>query len=96
VNLRLAWTSPEIAKDQRFEVQFDIFNLMNLLNSNWGHFDQATPFENHQSSFLQVVGYDAANDRPIYSFSQPPAVTTTVYSPTQSRWRMQLGARYMF
>jgi hypothetical protein len=96
VDLRLSWTSPDIFKGEHFEVQFDIFNLMNLINSNWGHFDQAAQFETHSSTFLRAVGYDRANSRPIYSFTEPSSVTQTLYSPTRSRWRMQLGARYIF
>ena len=38
----------------------------------------------------------SVNDRPVYTFAQPSTLTTTVYSPTASRWRMQLGARYVF
>jgi hypothetical protein len=95
VNLRASWVSPQVEKG-RFEVQLDIFNFLNLINSDWGLLDQATPFENHPSAFLRAVGYDTANNRPIYSFTAPTAVETTVYSPTTSRWRIQLGARYMF
>jgi hypothetical protein len=110
VNLRLSWTSPELYKGgHRLEVQFDIFNLMNLLNSDWGLFDRATDVENHRSAFLGLnqsrapdpptrcaPGYDAANNRPIYCFQPPSTVENTIYSPTTSRWRMQLGARYTF
>jgi hypothetical protein len=99
VNLRLSWTSPKISaaqKDHRFEVQFDIFNLLNLLNNDWGLLDQAANFETHGSQFLRAVGYDAAQRRPIYNFTAPQAVESTIYTPTTSRWRMQLGARYTF
>jgi hypothetical protein len=96
MNVRLAWTSPEIVKDQRLELQFDIFNVLNLINSSWGLFSQAAPFENHGSAFLRAVGYDTVNNRPIYTFTAPSNITSIVYSPTQSRWRMQLGARYTF
>ena len=97
VNLRLAWTSPPLHRDgHRFEVQLDVFNLMNLLDSDWGLFRQAAGAESHGTAFLRAVGYDAANDRPIYSFAAPANVVTTVYSPVLSRWRIQLGARYSF
>jgi outer membrane receptor protein involved in Fe transport len=96
VSMRFGWISPEIVKDQRLEVQLDIFNVLNLINSSWGLYSLATPFENHQSSFLTAVGFDAANNRPIYSFRAPTSVTSTIYSSTQSRWRLQLGARYLF
>jgi hypothetical protein len=74
----------------------DIFNFLNLLNSRWGLFDQATGFETHNSTFLQAVGYDVANKRPVYSFTEPAVIHQPLYSPTQSRWRIQLGARYIF
>jgi outer membrane receptor protein involved in Fe transport len=96
VDLRLTWTSPEIKGEQRIEVQWDIFNVLNLLNKDWGHFDQDAQFENGPPPFLAVVGYDKVANRPIYNFTAPSQVTQTVYSPTQSRWRMQFGARYMF
>jgi hypothetical protein len=74
----------------------DVFNVINLINPNWGLFEQEAQFENHPSAFLRAVGYDAANNRPIYTFTAPAAVRTTVLSPTLSRWRIQLGARYAF
>ncbi|HEX5753068.1 MAG TPA: carboxypeptidase regulatory-like domain-containing protein [Archangium sp.] len=95
-NVRLGWNSPEFVKGQRLEVQADIFNVLNLLNPKWGLFEQEAQFENHASAFLRAVGYDAANNRPVYTFTEPTAVRTTVYSPTLSRWRIQLGARYVF
>src|SRR5215472_2834138 len=95
LDMRLSWISPDIIKGQHFELQWDIFNVLNLLNSKWGHFDTATGFETHNSRFLQAVGYDTVNNRPIYNFIAPTSVTTTLYSPTQSRWRMQLGLRYI-
>jgi hypothetical protein len=95
VDMRISWISPNL-KGQRIEVQWDIFNVLNLLNSSWGHLNQVATFETADSQFLRAVGYDTVAKRPIYAFSPPPMITNTVYSPTQSRWRMQLGARYLF
>jgi hypothetical protein len=96
LDMRLSWISPDIVKDQHFELQVDFFNFLNLLNSRWGLFDQATPFETHTSTFLRAVGYDRANNRPVYAFTEPAVVHQPLYTPTQSRWRIQLGARYIF
>ena len=96
LNLRGTWQSPDIVKDQRFELQLDIFNVLNLVNKKWGLLDQVAGFENAPSSFLQASGYDVAKGRPIYRFAAPASVVNTVYSPTSSRWRIQLGARYHF
>jgi hypothetical protein len=95
LNLRGTWQSPDVVKGQRFELQLDVFNVLNLIHNQWGLFNQATPFENG-TAFLRAVGYDATAQRPIYTFAPPTNVVTTVYSPTSSRWRIQLGARYHF
>ncbi len=95
LDARLTWTSPTF-KGQRFEVQYDIFNVLNLINSDWGHYNEVTGFETAPSKFLTAVGYDAVNKRPVYSFTAPGSISNTAYSPTQSRWRMQFGARYLF
>jgi len=96
LDVRLGWKSPEFVKGQHLEVQADIFNFMNLLYNRWGLSEQDSSFENHAAQFLRAVGYDAANNRPVYSFTEPTRVRSVVYSPTRSRWRMQIGARYVF
>jgi hypothetical protein len=45
---------------------------------------------------MRASGWDAANNRPKYVFVPQSSVVSTSYSPTLSRWRMQLGARYVF
>src|SRR5205823_11137011 len=89
VDMRVTWVSPPIKWDQRIEVQWDIFNVMNLINHSWGTFDQAAINETISggSSFLRPDGYDVANNRPKYTFTQPSSVVSTVYSPILSRWR---------
>ncbi len=96
LNARGTWRSPDIVKGQRFELQLDVFNVLNLVNKRWGLLDQVTGFENVNSTFIRAVGYDTANRRPIYTFAAPTSVVNTVYTPTTSRWRIQLGARYNF
>jgi hypothetical protein len=94
VDLRLSWLSPDL-KGQRIEIQYDIFNVLNLIDSRWGHFNSVAQFENGPA-FLQAVGYDDVNRRPKYAYRPLSTITSTVYSPTLSRWRMQLGAKYVF
>src|SRR5207253_25028 len=62
MDLRLSWLSPDL-KGQRIEAQWDIFNVLNLLNPAWGHFDQVASFETAPSNFLSATGYDAVNKR---------------------------------
>ena len=53
-----------------------------------------------ESNFLRVVGYDATNLRPKYDL--PKSGTTIVLPSLQrvqtfgSRWKIQLGAKYLF
>ena len=96
VDTRVSWTSPEFKGGQHFEAQWDVFNVLNLLNPDWGHFDQIASFETVRSQFLKAVNYDPVLKRPVYSFAAPSSLVSTVYSPTQSRWRMQFGAKYVF
>jgi hypothetical protein len=95
VNLRLGW-GWKTFDGQRLDLQFDIFNLMNLLNSDWGLFKSAASFETANTQFLTPAGYDTMNNRPVYTFKAPTVVESTIFSPTSSRWRMQLGLRYTF
>ncbi|MGZ6142452.1 MAG: TonB-dependent receptor, partial [Myxococcales bacterium] len=95
IDLRISWNSPSWKGGQHIEAQWDIFNVLNLINPQWGHFDQVAQFEN-ATPVLSAVAYDAANKRPVYKFTPLGSIISPVYSSTLSRWRMQLGARYVF
>lgn len=96
VNTRLA-TSLPLMSGHAVELSWDIFNVLNMFDNEWGAFKQVSAFE-EGPSFLRAVGYDAANNRPIYNFSPPDAdqIVKTVRGPNSSRWRMQFGAKYSF
>jgi outer membrane receptor protein involved in Fe transport len=96
LDARVSWTTPSVWKGVKAELQYDIFDVLNLINSSWGHVNSATGFETANGSFLRVSGYDAANKRPVYTFAAPPSIVSTSYGPTTSRWRMQFGGRVMF
>jgi len=89
-----------IAKDftvagQSVELSWDVFNLPNLLDRNWGQYKQYTPFED--ADLFTTEGYNATRQRFIYNFN--PISKTTVTDPTifePSVWRMQVGVRYSF
>jgi outer membrane receptor for ferrienterochelin and colicin len=96
VNTRLA-TSLPLMSGHAVELSWDIFNVLNMFDNEWGAFKQVSGFE-VGPSFLRSVGYDVANNRPIYNFSPPAAdqIVKTVRGPNSSRWRMQFGAKYSF
>ena len=82
----------------RMELTADIFNLLNMLNAGWGLQRETSAFE--EFNFLRVVGYDATNQRPKYDL--PKSGSTIVLPSLQrvqtfgSRWKIQVGAKYVF
>jgi hypothetical protein len=94
VNARLAMNVP-LPSGQNLQVSWDVFNVLNLIDGGWGLFNQVSGFE-AGGSFLSAVGYDEANNRPIYRFSPPSTITRTIRGPSSSTWRMQFGAKYSF
>jgi hypothetical protein len=76
-----------------FTLVWDVFNVLNLMNSGWGINKTIVGFSD---DILRTVGYDTANDRPIYRYQGPDPVTKFTVSNTLSRWRMQFGLRYDF
>jgi hypothetical protein len=87
VNARLSKVIPT-TRGQSIELIADLFNVLNLLDRDWG-VRRAIP----DTRILELVGYDAVNGRGIYVFdTRDPYVRDN----EASRWRMQVGARYTF
>lgn len=87
----------------------DVFNVLNLISDDLGRIETISFFETR--TLLQDRGFDAANDRPIYSYAGPRLSDLdgdgTIsrdevrdqlksISDVTSRWRIQLGIRYDF
>lgn len=77
----------------RTELTFDILNLSNLINSDWGEikygaFNEISPIRHR--------GYDADTGKPIYEllFTDPDRRWT--YDDLRSRWQAKLGLRLSF
>lgn len=103
LNARLGAVIPTI-HGQEFELSLDLFNVLNFIDRDWGLYKQVSEFE-EGPRFLNAVGFDAANNRPIYSFTAPAVIEQTVFGENpsgaqagvnRSRWTMQLGAKYRF
>lgn len=87
-------------RGQSMEITADVFNLLNLINSDWGvirsNFGQGAEFE-QRTAPVRLAGFDTANNRPVYSVDPAqnfPARDQAVLN--SSRWRMQLGLKYVF
>jgi hypothetical protein len=81
-----------LRRAHRVEISADLFNIPNLLRSDWGLVRETTPRED--VPLLVLTGWNPATNRPRYAVSQLPPIDPIV--PDASRWRAQLGARYEF
>ena len=74
-----------------WQLSFDIMNVANLLNSDWGVRKVASA---SATSPLRVAGFNAAGE-PMLNFTGP--ASTYIDDPdVLSRWRAQIGLRYFF
>ena len=103
---RLPWTHQvdmRVAQDFNFmaggkkntiQITFDIQNVGNLLNKNWGRQYFVT---NNATELLQVQSTNV-NAQPTFSLPSNFGNSGRSYdiSPLQSRWQGQLGVRYSF
>ena len=84
-------------KRNTLQISLDIFNVGNMLNSDWGVLK--TP---NRSSLLTFAGYDAGKvpqfTYPYLDAKNKIPLTTTFRDNLSliSRWQMQLGVRYIF
>ncbi len=98
LDFRVAQEIPSFVKGHHFLITLDVLNVLNLLNSDWGH-QQTVPLVVGDFSGQtrvpvgQFFGYDAQG-RANMTFSAPQQF----YNKDNflSRWQMQLGLRYSF
>jgi hypothetical protein len=75
------------------ELTIDAFNVLNMINPQWGLVRRTTDFSSlnvHSATPLVLAGYDTSRDRGIYSV-QP--IERNRVDPDAGGWRLQLGAR---
>ena len=95
-NARVAKTLHIGPNGRDVELIADVFNVLNLLNSNWGLIRETGTLSGagtEDVALLRLRGTDAANGRNAYDVTLPG---TNVVNVDASRWRMQLGARVAF
>ena len=81
-----------VGKRHTFQLSFDILNVANLLNPDWGVRKVA---DTKATSPLQLVDFDGSGE-PMFNFN-PNVKETFVDDPGLfSRWQMQVGLRYFF
>jgi hypothetical protein len=81
----------------RLQLSFDIFNLANLLNSDWGvRYNVIGDFNNYY--LYQFDGFEADGTTPKMTYRLGDKVDKDAFdiSNSGSRWRMRVGIRYSF
>ena len=83
-----------VSAGQSVELIADVFNLLNLLDADWG-VQRAVPIGQPQGQpqLLQLVGWDPVRERGIYHVLSPDR---RFRDDPATRWRMQFGARWTF
>ena len=97
-------------KAQSLQLSVDVFNVLNLLNNDWGHISFVTNVNNYTVNLLKFAtdangkapgapytSAGAPNYTPTYNFI-PPSSTGHYYTtdPINSRWQAQVGLKYNF
>ncbi len=87
------------------QVSLDIFNVLNLVNNDWGHIAFVTNVNNYNVNFLKFAtdansiapGAPSTGYVPTFNFVAPPS-TGHYYTidPINSRWQAQVGVKYNF
>lgn len=91
-------------KRHNLQLTFDVFNVGNLLNKNWGliklpSITTAQLPATLSGSILTFRGFESpatSNGRSRATYSYTPVNGSFVNAPFDSRWRGQIGARYSF
>ncbi|NQU81804.1 MAG: TonB-dependent receptor [Bacteroidetes bacterium] len=77
------------------QLTFDIFNLTNLINKDWGRMYYIS---NAAFPLLDFKGFDTDGTTPTFSFSKPDSDIWSIDDAgfNSSRWQAQIGIRYIF
>ena len=88
------------------QISLDVFNVLNLLNNEWGHVNFVTNLNNYTVNFLKFVtdangkaaGAPSTGYTPTFNFIKPTGVGGNYYTldPISSRWQGQLGVKLIF
>lgn len=93
IDAKLLYDIP-FANGNNLQVSLDIFNVLNLLNKNWGRLVFVPNVANSNFNLLEFKGVQ--NNQPVYQFTVDESATPWVLDPISSRWKAQLGLKYQF
>ena len=72
------------------ELSFDILNISNMFSSEWGRYASS----NGAAAYYSPVTYSSKNKE--YKFLHPADYNMRSYNDYYSRWRGQIGLKYIF
>lgn len=78
-----------LSDKNKIQLSIDVLNIGNMINSNWGVVEEP--------SFDQLLGVSVDDSNtPTYTFDPDRKETFAVNTSVLSRWRAQIGVRYIF
>jgi len=85
-------------KTHKLQLSFDIFNLANLINSNWGvRYFTPGSFNNYELLDFEGFAADGTTPQYTYNFGEIDDATDTYdIDNFASRWQARVGLRYIF
>lgn len=93
-------------KMQTLQISLDIFNVLNLINNDWGHITFVTNVNNYTVNLLTFAkdangvapGKPSSGYLPTFYFNKPTGLNGHYYTvdPINSRWQGQFGVKYNF
>ena len=95
INLSLRQEIPGLFKGNKGEIRFDIFNIGNLINKDWGQiYNPNFPYNRSPANF---AGVDPATGKYIYNLTSPGSYAYSRQDDqAQSRWSVLVTLRYTF
>ena len=93
LDMKLEWKR-SIFNKKAITFSLDMFNVLNLVNRNWGRLVFVPNVVNSSFSLLKFQGVE--NNTPQFSFNIPAEQTPWVVDAFNSRWRIQGGVQIDF
>ena len=85
-------------KRNTLQVAFDVFNIGNLINKDWGriYYSSGAYYSNYP--LIKMEGFESDNTTPKFSFKKPTGEIWSIDDSgiLSSRWQGQLTIRYIF